>query len=68
MATEASSSAANSESNFESFDLDLVSSLLECGLFYCDDEMDETAKRLDAEITDELNSTEKEVCKQTFFD
>ena len=36
-------------------------SLLDDGFFDCDDEMNEAAKNLDAEIADELYSTEKEV-------
>ena len=70
MATNAVISTANStnsETNFESYALDSVLSLLDCGFFDCDDELNEAAKRLDAEITDELNSAEKEVCSYSVF-
>ena len=61
MATSEGSSATNDEENFESYDLDCVLSLLDDGFFDCDDELNEAAKKLDAEIADELDNVEKEV-------
>ena len=57
----ASSSNCTAVTNSDSFDLDCLLSMLDDGFFDCDDEINEAAKSLDAEITDELNSTEAEV-------